>query len=91
VTLDKRREPRQRGSRSGDVIDDDVTSVQTESLLRAATADVAVIEAVRVEVTTLSVVPRPRVLNVAVGVMVCEGHFRQSPALRITIRCLSRQ
>jgi len=88
ITLDKRWKSRQRCSRSGNVIDNDVTAVETKCLLSAGTANVAVVQAVRVEVTTVSVGPRPRVLNVAVGVVVCERHCRHSPALGVTVRRL---
>jgi len=67
-----------------------VAAVETEGLLSTTTTDVTVIQTVRVEVTTIAVGSRPRVLNVAVGVMVRERRRPwHSTALRVTVRPLS--
>jgi len=91
VMLNKRWESRKWRSWPGDIVDDDVASIEAETRLCATTADVAIFKCVWVEVPrcTLTVGPRPRALNVAVGVVVCEWHWPQLSTLSVTVRCLT--
>lgn len=91
VILNKWWESRKWCSWPGDVVDDDVASIEAETRLCATTADVTVFKRVWVEVArcTLTVGPWPRALNVAVGVVVCERHWPLFTTFSVTVRCLT--